>query len=182
MKVLAIFAICAATVPQAATAEVLFYGGDFDNVNGIISQRDPYADARVYEDFSLSEPSAITGVFGTFADLHNQLPATAYFELRSDIEAGHGGKLIASGEFSVESTYQGGGIGFNFWRFSGNIAAVELAPGVIIGSPWHSSAEALGNLSSPRPAVPTARANLFRTATVFSMASSITRTLSAMIS
>lgn len=124
-----ILAFLAAAGFTAAKADVLFYGGDFDNVNGIISQRDPFADARVYEDFSLTEPSVITGIFGTFADLHQGLPTSAYFEIRSGIRPGDGGTLLGSGEFAVDSTYQGGGIGLNFWRFSGSIETVELAAG-----------------------------------------------------
>lgn len=128
MKVLAILAVYAATGLQAATADVLFYGGDLDFENAMFSERSQRQDARVYDDFSLVEASLVTGIFGSFA-LTSGLPTVAYFEVRSGISPGNGGTLLASGEFSVQSTYLGGGIGPNYWRFSGEIAPLELAPG-----------------------------------------------------
>ena len=105
MKVLTILAICAATGLQAATAEVLFYGGDIDGFNGLPSERDLYADARAYDDFELTAPSLVTGVFGSFLETHWPVPTRAYFELRSRTKPGDGGVLLASGDISVSATF-----------------------------------------------------------------------------
>ena len=53
MKILTILAPYAATGLQAATAEVLFYGGDQDGTNSLRSEHGATIDARVYDDFSL---------------------------------------------------------------------------------------------------------------------------------
>lgn len=129
MKVLVILAIYAATGLQAAMADVLFYGGDLDGINAMPSERDWYADARAYDDFLISQQSSVTGVFGTFYDWHDELPTSAYFELRSGMEPGSGGTLIASGDISVEATFLGFVHDTGVWRFSGKISSVELAPG-----------------------------------------------------
>ena len=130
MKIVTILAFLAATGMTAASADVLFYGGDFDNVNGLKSQHDAKVDARVYEDFSLGEDSLITGIFGTFYTLYTTEPVSAYFEVRSGIKAGNGGTLLASGKFDVHGTQIGGGIGFPVWKLSGKLAApFELPSG-----------------------------------------------------
>lgn len=129
MKVVTILAIYAATGLQTATADVLFYGGDIDGVNGLLSERDLFGDVRVYDDFRLSEPSLVSGVFGSFYDLHNDLPTLAYFEVRSEMQAGDGGALLASGQISVDATFLGIVGELPTWRFSGDIAPLELDPG-----------------------------------------------------
>ncbi|MGI8923696.1 MAG: hypothetical protein ACR2HJ_06590 [Fimbriimonadales bacterium] len=127
MKGVATLIVLAAAGLSTGKAEILFYGGDYDNVNGMRSQRGTDIDARVYDDFSLSEPRVVTGVFGSFFAIPRS--TMAYFELRSGIEPGNGGTLLASGYFPVEATFLGGGLGFPVYRFSGKIAPVELASG-----------------------------------------------------
>lgn len=114
---------------SAAKADILFYGGDFDGFNGLPSERDLRADARVYDDFDLSDQSAITGIFGNFLETHESVPKMAYFEIRSAIEPGNGGTLLASGDIPVESRFLGFFGQLRVWQFSGEIAPVSLEPG-----------------------------------------------------
>ncbi|HVT14462.1 MAG TPA: PEP-CTERM sorting domain-containing protein [Fimbriimonadaceae bacterium] len=116
----------------AASADpVLFYGGDFDSRDGGYSgQNGSVADSRIYDDFTLSSASNITGIFANFLDSMSIAPTTAYYEFRSGVSAGNGGTLIASGTMNVTGTPTGrSGFGLNEIDYAGSITPVMLSAG-----------------------------------------------------
>ena len=82
----------------------LFYGGDFDpnnpNANGLANETDaivggnPYG-AATYQNFISSQTWNITGMFTN--NLSTLTPSSGYWEIRSGVSEGNGGRLIAFG-------------------------------------------------------------------------------------
>ena len=98
----------------------LFYGGDFDannpNANGLANENDaiiggdPYG-AATYQNFINSQTWNVTGLFTN--NLISYTPTSGYWEIRSGVSEGNGGRLIASGTGAITNTPTGrSGYGF----------------------------------------------------------------------
>lgn len=83
----------------SAQAQTVFFGGDFDDRNALSSQvhtTEPNSnnDIRVYDDFTLSGDTLITGVFGNFLDATTNHGTKLYWEIRSGVSEGNGGTVV----------------------------------------------------------------------------------------
>ncbi|MDQ2985392.1 MAG: PEP-CTERM sorting domain-containing protein [Armatimonadota bacterium] len=91
----------------SANAQVVFYGGDADGRNGLIASTRPGDDGFSYDDFTLTQQTMITGLFGNFSLRDSPLYSTASWELRSGMSAGVPGTLLASGTGAATSIVTG---------------------------------------------------------------------------
>jgi len=137
MKSFAILALLAAfAVGQAQT---LFYGGDPDGRNGLVSGSNLVSAgaATTYDDFNLSGASNITGVFGDWYVSPNQTApiTTAAYDIRTGItddgtNVTNTGTSVASGTVAVTETSTGlTGFGYNIMRITSGTINVNLAAG-----------------------------------------------------
>lgn len=114
----------------ARADQVLWYNGDFDNINGLSNEQNTsISQANVYDDFIIA---------GTTWDIHtvwsNNLmdfaATSAYWEIRSGVSAGNGGTLIASGTDAATETATGrSGFGDSEYTISVTGLNVVLGPG-----------------------------------------------------
>jgi hypothetical protein len=133
MKKIAVLALV--SVVGAAQAQTLFYGGDVDLTNGgngIISQvGGTYTDFWVYDDFTLSDGSSITSVFGNFGDTSTTPGVGLHWEIRTGVAAGSGGTVVASG-VSTNFTRVATGrapLGLTEYTYTAAVSGVNLAAG-----------------------------------------------------
>jgi PEP-CTERM motif len=103
-----VFSVLAALLlfPVFAQADVLFYGGDFNpsfwysdslsNENDASVHGDPYGSA-VYQNFVIPAGQTwnVTALFSN--DIMTMTPTSAYWEIRTGMSEGNGGRLLASG-------------------------------------------------------------------------------------
>lgn len=119
------------TVASAASAQSLFYNGDYLNnalsseTNTIVSQ------AMVYTDFVVGGSGwNVTGLFGYFSISSDLASTDAYWEIRSGISLGNGGSLLFSGTAAEAITPTGNmPAGYNEVRTDVNGLSFFLAPG-----------------------------------------------------
>lgn len=118
-----------ACLAVAANSQTVWYGGDFDGRNGLISQTTVGLDGMVYDDFNLAFNTNVTGVFANYLDF-GAVYTTASWEIRSGMSAGNGGTLEASGS-GATTTIATGRTGFNLTEFQVTVAGlnVNLAAG-----------------------------------------------------
>jgi hypothetical protein len=85
----------------------LWYGGDFDGLNGILAMHGPNGDADLYEDFDISPGGAtVTRVFGVYVTVSQETVTQAAYEIRSGVSSGNGGTLVAAGTTSASWNFQ----------------------------------------------------------------------------
>jgi len=127
--------IALVAVAGAANAQTLFYGGDADGRDAMQSQvgGSGTAKAVIYDDFTITTTSLITGVFGNFVEA-GATSTTGWYEIRSGMSAGNGGTVVSSNAAAlpvVQTAYSGAnGTLNNLTVHTYTIAvAVTLAPG-----------------------------------------------------
>ena len=83
-----------------AKAQTAFYGGDFDGRGRFAGQVNgtTFIDFRIYDDFTVSAPTTVTGVFGNFLDSSSIHGAQLYWEIRSGVSEGNGGTIVVEPE------------------------------------------------------------------------------------
>jgi len=102
-----------------ARGDLVWFNGNFNNVNGLASERNTLvSDARTYDNFRLpSGYNTITGLLGQFYLTDDLRGAPIYWEIRQGAGPGNGGTLIASGT-QAGGSYRviGSGFGFNIYE------------------------------------------------------------------
>jgi len=133
---LSLFALLFFTV--AASAQTLFYSGDFDpnnpNANGLANENDaivggtPYG-AATFQNFNCTTPDCdVTGLWTN--NLSQLTPSAGYWELRSGMSEGNGGTLIASGTGAVTNNPTGrSGFGYTEYTNKVTFASVDVNQG-----------------------------------------------------
>lgn len=83
----------------ASAGTVKYYGGDPDDVSGLLDIRSAISDALVFDDFNWSG-GGVDRLFGNYssnANVFANAVVAMEFEIRSGVSAGSGGTLVASG-------------------------------------------------------------------------------------
>ena len=83
----------------ASAGTVKYYGGDPDDVSGLLDIRSAISDALVFDDFNWSG-GGVDRLFGNYSSNANAFANAVVameFEIRSGVSAGSGGTLVASG-------------------------------------------------------------------------------------
>jgi hypothetical protein len=116
-----------------ASADVLFYGGDFNpkfwyadslsNENDASVHGNPYGSA-VYQNFVIPSGQTwnITALFSN--DIMTLTPSSAYWEIRSGLSEGNGGTLLSSGAGSDSYQLKGA-----FDEYTNTVSGLSLALG-----------------------------------------------------
>ncbi len=116
-----------------ANAQTVFYGGDFDGRDGLAAQVNGPAisNAVVFDNFTLSGTTTISGVFGNFLDGGTQRGGGLYWEIRTGVSAGNGGTLVAGGFSSSASSVATGnsGFGLNEYHYEAGVSSFSLGAG-----------------------------------------------------
>ena len=99
--------MCLLSVAAASQAAIAWYGGDFDNRNGAPNEINGLlADARTYDDFTLSGATTVNAVFSH--NLWDTFTSTqAAVEIRTGVSVGNAGTLVFSGTFPASVTDTG---------------------------------------------------------------------------
>jgi len=125
---------------------IAFYGGDFDlnnpNANGLANENDaivsgsPYG-AATYQNFTNNFTWAVSGLFTNdlmqyptvFPTITGHL--NAYWEIRSGLSEGNGGRLLASGS-GVDVVTPTGRSGFGYTEYHNEVDSLNviLSPGM----------------------------------------------------
>jgi hypothetical protein len=131
MKRLAVAAAFLIAVQSSAAAQVQFYNGDSDGVNGVSSEINTLvAASMMYENFVVTGAGLnVTGIFGSFLTNIASIN-TASWEVRSGVSTGNGGSLLFSGTDAASSSFTGS----SFLGFDNYLVAVSgldffLTPG-----------------------------------------------------
>jgi hypothetical protein len=97
-----------------AKAQTAFYGGDFDGRGRFAGQVNgtTFIDFRIYDDFTVSAPTTVTGVFGNFLDSSSIHGAQLYWEIRSGVSEGNGGTMVVEGTYNTATVTSTGRSGF----------------------------------------------------------------------
>jgi hypothetical protein len=131
MKMKTLLVAGLALVAVAANAQTVWYGGDFDGVNGFISQSGPSTFAFqgiAYDDFTWNTNDPATGIRGT---IFNGLASdtTLNWQIRSGMSAGNLGTLVASGTTVGAFVFAGNAFGINYYNMTAPIASTSLVNG-----------------------------------------------------
>jgi hypothetical protein len=91
-----------------AGAQTIFYGGDPDYVNALVSGTNLAGGgtAMTYDDFMLSGTEDIGAIFGNFfvdPNYHTASITQAYYEIRTGMSDGNGGTVVASGTVAASA-------------------------------------------------------------------------------
>jgi hypothetical protein len=110
----------------AQASPVVFYGGDWDAVNGLAAQVNgsPVNDSRVYDNFTLATAMNIDSVFGNFVDNTSGNTSSVFWEIRSGMSVGNGGTVLFGGTTAGTRTVMG-----SIVNYTANISPVTLGPG-----------------------------------------------------
>lgn len=123
----AAFVLALLTLAVASQAQTVFYGGDFDGRNALVSSRGTNS-GYSYDDFSLNTLTNVSSLFGNF--LLNGGAAgftlTADYEIRSGMTAGNGGTLISSGTGLTATRIATGRTGFGLTEYQYTISGLNL--------------------------------------------------------
>ncbi|MGI8922704.1 MAG: PEP-CTERM sorting domain-containing protein [Fimbriimonadales bacterium] len=104
-------------------AAQLFYGGDFDGVNGLAVD----FDAFTFDDFDITGPGAVVdSVYGNCLSNADFASMVMTWEIRSGISEGNGGVLEASGSGTPTVTPTGRS-GFGFTEYNIRISGLAVA-------------------------------------------------------
>ena len=123
------FALTAALPTAAAASPIIWYNGDLPvNGHGLASERNTtISDARVYDDFVLTQATTIDEVFGNEL-MSSNFPTTAYWEIRSGVSSGNGGTLLYSGTNAATATPTGRSAD-GFTEYHVDVTGLNLALG-----------------------------------------------------
>ena len=117
--------------PRQPSGDILWYNGDFNNINGLANEQNTLVEqASVYDNFIVPSPGwHVTGVFSD--NLLNTTVTGANWEIRSGVSEGNGGTVVASGTTATPVVTPTGRSGFGFTEFMVEITglSVDLAPG-----------------------------------------------------
>jgi hypothetical protein len=118
-------AAMAFSVPTTAQAQ-LWYNGDFNNVNGLSSERNTLiTQSMTYDNFVVTGAGwTINSVFGNF--LASFEWSRADWEIRSGVSAGNGGTLLFSGSNVVADYDATGRSGFGFTEYRATISGLSI--------------------------------------------------------
>ncbi|HEY3662503.1 MAG TPA: hypothetical protein VGL24_05060 [Chthoniobacterales bacterium] len=114
---------------------VLWYNGDFNDVNGLANERDTSLGsgqyASVYDDFNVTDSMGwdVTAVFSDNLSSTNVTGAT--WEIRQGVSEGNGGTIVATGMTVTPTVTLTGRSGFGFTEYMVAVEglSVHLAPG-----------------------------------------------------
>lgn len=117
----------------ASAGTVKYYGGDPDDVSGLLDIRSAISDALVFDDFNWSGGS-VDRLFGNYSSNASAFAGAVVameFELRSGVSSGNGGTLVASGS-TTNFTWIDTGVdylGADGFRGTADVNNFHLAPG-----------------------------------------------------
>lgn len=127
--VVALVAVALFVTP--ASAQLLWYNGDFDDVGGLTNERDTIVtQSAIYDDFIVPAGQTwnITSVFSN--NLADTIAVCADWEIRSGVSLGNGGTLVDSATCAPVVTTPTGRSGFGFTEFMyESPVSVTLGPG-----------------------------------------------------
>jgi len=114
-----------------AQAEVLWYNGDFDGLNGLANEiNSQVSQANVYDDFVVSGGNWLVDAVWSNNIMSFTGVSQALWEIRSGVSSGNGGTLIASGTDTATQTATGNsGFGYDEYMIKVSGLNVSLAPG-----------------------------------------------------
>lgn len=117
----------------AASQSQVWYGGDFDGVNGYFSSFGPDVfnfEGMMYDDFTWNSASNAENIFGTIY-VENTSEDQLVWEIRQGVTSGVGtlGTLIASGTTTASYSFLTTSFGFNVYTMSASIASTPLVNG-----------------------------------------------------
>ncbi len=126
MKKVLVFAFAAVSV--SSFAQTLWYNGDFNDQNGLSSERNTVvSDARTYDNFVSGTNWVVDTVWGNFL-VTGLVSNSLYYEIRSGVTVGNGGALLASGTVNSVQTATGrSGFGLSEIQHKASISRVALA-------------------------------------------------------
>ena len=117
--------------PLQPSGNVLWYNGDFNNINGLANEQNTLVQqSSIYDNFIVPSPGwHVTGVFSD--NLENTTVTGATWEIRSGVSEGNGGTVVASGMTTTPVVTPTGRSGFGFTEFMIEVTglSVDLAPG-----------------------------------------------------
>jgi hypothetical protein len=129
------FVVCALVSAFAVgNASTVFWGGDPNLVNGLISGRNlaSAGEGHTFDDFTLSSAQNVNGIFGDFfvaSSYTTNFFTQAYYEIRQNVDL-TGGTLIASGTASASAVNTGmSGFGLSIFQISATGLNVNLGAG-----------------------------------------------------
>lgn len=78
---------------------VVFFGGDFNGINGLASQVNgpSFVDAQTYDNFTLATETQIDGIFANFLDTGTVRGSSLLWEIRTGVADNDPGTLLFSG-------------------------------------------------------------------------------------
>lgn len=132
MYKLAAVAVLAVTGQSTAAAQVQFYNGDFNGVDGVYSSQGGTTEGMVFDNFTVGGSGLfVTGLFGQFMAFSTTSWTSAAWEVRSGISEGDGGTLLFSGVDAATQDALGAGIsGLDLYGMTvGGLGGFFLAPG-----------------------------------------------------
>lgn len=95
----------------SVSANTSFYGGDFDANDAVITELMDNSEtyARVFDDFTVSEATAVQQIYGNFVGEYLEDGGTdhMYYEIRQGVQDGDGGVLLYSGLLDTIAQYVG---------------------------------------------------------------------------
>ena len=132
MKKIAI--IVGLTLSIGASAQTVFYGGDWDRLGNLTAQihSSGMLDSVIYDDFTLTSMSDINGIFANFLDDSGTSTSNKlYWEIRSGMSTGNGGTIVHAGTVSNATVTETGR--FNFTtperKYESVVSTFSLGPG-----------------------------------------------------
>ncbi|HLO98767.1 MAG TPA: PEP-CTERM sorting domain-containing protein [Fimbriimonas sp.] len=117
----------------AASQSQVWYGGDFDGVNGYISNIGPNSfgfQGMVYDDFTWNSSSNADNILGSMF-VGNVADDQLLWEIRQGVVSGTGtlGTLVASGTTTASYTFLMTEFGLNLYNMTASIASTPLVNG-----------------------------------------------------
>jgi hypothetical protein len=107
-----------------ANSDVVFYGGDMDGRDRVLSSTMPGMDGMIFEDFVLPTNATISAIFGNYVH-DDAIFTSAIFEIRSGMTAFNGGSVVASGFGQVTSVLTNR-TGFDLTEYQVTLSGLNL--------------------------------------------------------
>ena len=125
---IAVFSVFATA---SSFAQVLFFGGDVDLVNGLSSEENTnVAQSMTYDNFTVGGAGwNVNSMGGIFYGTQGVNFTSARMEIRQGVSVGNGGTLVATQVFAVTSTDIGDGFGFDILNVNGSVTPFSLSAG-----------------------------------------------------
>jgi hypothetical protein len=92
----------------ALAGDPVWYGGDWDERDGLISQNNAQLHGITYDDFTVTAPINVNEIFGNFL-MNSAVGGTMtgmFWEIRENITPGDGGTVIIAGHTSAVSSQE----------------------------------------------------------------------------